>query len=193
MWDEVEAVILTGGASSRMGTDKASMPILGQPQASRILAQLNTRCQNVTSIGRAPIRNEVFVEDLVQYAGPLVALSQFQPSKKLIVVLSCDIPLFDVRVIDQLLDRLTSSDDVVLICLNGRIQPLIGVYKSHCWEHLLRLTNQSGSRLMDWIDCLKIKTVSESELETGGIPISSVMSANTLLEVESIVGHQTND
>jgi len=38
--NEIAAVVLAGGASSRMGRPKAHMPFLGQPLASRVIARL---------------------------------------------------------------------------------------------------------------------------------------------------------
>ncbi|MEZ5163430.1 MAG: molybdenum cofactor guanylyltransferase [Fimbriimonadaceae bacterium] len=192
MWDNVEAVILTGGASSRMGRDKATLPILGQSQSERILDQLQTQCQKVTSIGRQAIRDECFVADQTEFAGPLVALSQFQPESPLLVLLSCDIPFFDARIIDLMIMKLEKDDDAVLVEANSRVQPLLGIYRKTCWENIVRLVEAGETRIMRWVDLLKIRTVSEADLVTAGLNPVSIMSANTIEELNQILRNETS-
>ena len=75
-----EGVLLTGGASSRMGQDKAAIRFDGEQLAVRIARSLDTVCDRVTIIGREPIPGYLLIKDLQEFAGPLVALSQLQPS-----------------------------------------------------------------------------------------------------------------
>ncbi|MCB0825377.1 MAG: molybdenum cofactor guanylyltransferase [Armatimonadetes bacterium] len=191
MWDNVEAVILTGGASSRMGRDKATLPILGQSQSERILDQIQTQCQKVSSIGRRAIRDECFIADQTEFAGPLVALSQFQPERPLVVLLSCDIPFFDARIIDLMVMKLEEGDDAVLVEANSRVQPLLGIYRKSCWGNLVRLVDAGETRILRWVNLLKTRTISEVDLVTAGLNPASIISANTIEELNLILGNES--
>ena len=50
----VAAAVLIGGASSRMGSDKAQLAIGGEPSATRLAARLASLCEDVLLVGGEP-------------------------------------------------------------------------------------------------------------------------------------------
>jgi len=50
----VSAALLLGGASSRMGADKAQLEIDGEPVAARLAARLGALCEEVLLVGGSP-------------------------------------------------------------------------------------------------------------------------------------------
>ncbi len=172
----VEAVILTGGASRRMGQDKASMSVHGFPSARRIADQLMAHGWPVTVLGREPLQGLPFCLDAEEFAGPLSALRGFHPSAEAVFVVSCDIPLFDGRLPGVLSEFLHDNGAAVpVVC--GRIQPLCALYRTAALSSLLR--HPSLKRMGDWLQTLSVAQVDEEALRRHGIEPEAMMGANT--------------
>lgn len=171
-----EAVILTGGASRRMGFDKAAMLVEGKPLAARQAERLIQAGWPVTVLGGEPIDGCSFVRDSELYAGPLAALSHFTPVAEFIFVLSCDVPLFTAAVVEQFVAEIGDYDAVVPV-LSGRDQPLCALYSRAAW-HSLPAALASG-RVMDWISLLNVRRLDGDGLAALGLRPEWVTGVNT--------------
>ena len=99
----IEAVVLTGGESRRMGFDKASIAIDGVPQADRIVRQFLAAGLPVTVLGRQPINGAAFLPDEEMFGGPIAALTRFVPSAEFVFVSSCDLRVCHIKKMPALL------------------------------------------------------------------------------------------
>src|SRR5690349_7725088 len=120
---EIEAVLLTGGASSRMGQDKAKMLVHGEPMAARIARLLSESGIPVTVCGREPLDGCSFLADDAAFQGPFVALSRFEPRAPFVFVASCDLPGFSASVVELLRARIADRDAAIPV-MEGPMQPL---------------------------------------------------------------------
>ncbi len=176
MTNRMEGVILTGGASSRMGHDKATLPIHHEPMAHRIVKELKKKCCKVTVCGPERVLDAAHIADDVRYQGPLATLRRFEPTYDFVFVAACDMPLFNAQVID-ILEPLLGDFDAVVPIRKGRWQPLCGLYRKRAFEGLRELQSE---RLMDWLDTFHIQT---AIIE----PDCWVASCNTLEELTEIL------
>lgn len=126
---DTEVVVLTGGASRRIGADKASVPIGGVPLAERLVRALLDCGYVVTVLGRAPVPGCGFVADAEDCQGPASALSRFQPSAEQVFVMPCDVARFDPRVVALMRDRIAGWDAVAPV-LGDVSQPLCALYRA---------------------------------------------------------------
>ena len=132
---DVEGFILVGGASSRMGSDKAQLKFDGQTGVELIAAALRPIAGAVRLVGSreeaclSPLQN---IPDLHERWGALgglhAALSACRSAWAAIV--ACDLPL----VADELFARLWQFakepfDTVVPVQPDGRPQPLCAFYR----------------------------------------------------------------
>lgn len=159
---DVEAVLLTGGASRRMGTDKASLMIDGRPLAERVAAELAEVCDPVTVLGREPLEGYLFLADKGEYEGPLAALSRFEPRKEKVFVASCDLPGFSHELVAFLHTRVGASE-AALTEMDGRLQPLCAIYDRRAIGTAKDLVKKGERRVMTWIETLDKVVVSSSE------------------------------
>lgn len=171
----MEAVILTGGASRRMGSDKATLLVKGQPMAVRIAHELLGAGLPVTVLGREPLPGCAFIEDAEEYQGPLSALRRFVPSEDVVFVASCDMPLFRAEVVTQLQSAL-GKREAALPILDDRRQPLCGLYRASAFDKMLDLSSQ---RMIDWIALLNVADVTIR-------PENLVRSCNTPEELQAL-------
>jgi molybdopterin-guanine dinucleotide biosynthesis protein A len=104
-------LVLTGGLSQRMGTDKAALPYAGRPQLVRAFTLLSARVASCFVSLRPvqrhdPLRRQYpVVVDTLENCGPtagLVAAHTAYPGVAWLV-LACDMPLMDGASLDALI------------------------------------------------------------------------------------------
>lgn len=181
----IEAALLTGGESRRMGVDKADISIEGTPQAVRIANSLIAAGYGVTVLGRQPIAGCAFLPDEEPLGGPLVALSWFVPSAEAVFVCSCDMPRFDAEIVRVLHEAIGEHQACVPV-LSGRLQPLCALYRSEALA-AIHVARAEGKRLMRWLSLIDCTEMSESALADRGFDVRSIWSANTPQEFESVI------
>ena len=139
---DIEAYILIGGRSSRLGTDKALVEIDGRTLAARALNTV--RESGIASKTTFVAGNETqfaiqaitlgapFIFDLVEDRGPLgglhAALSYAQTDW--VFLMACDYPFVSPELVRHLANEISDEyGAVVPIQSDGRIQPLCAFYK----------------------------------------------------------------
>ena len=174
----VEAVVLTGGKSERMGVDKAELVVDGEPLALRIARSLFEIGLPVTVLGRKKIDGFAFLPDAEEFEGPLVALGGFRPSAEFVFVASCDMPRFDPR-IAQLLEGLINKSEAGVPLIEEKLQPTCGIYRQEAWSKIPMVLSKGKKSLMAWLDSLEIRAVSEGEIRIAGLDPGSFKGVNT--------------
>lgn len=178
---EVEAVLLTGGASRRMGADKSKLLVGSEQAAVRLARELAEAFGQVTVLGREPLDGCAFQQDAADYQGPLSALARFEPSADWVFVCSCDLPLAGAQDFRKLW-RLRQEGKALLPVLEGRLQPLCALYPTSCFV-IFRQSFLSDTRsLMATLQSFPVVEASEATLQSAGIQPSTLAGANTAEE-----------
>lgn len=131
---EASAVILAGGASSRMGQDKSLMLVDGQPLIQRVWDQLSTRFGDIlistNETGKYPFLHARSVPDLVRGNGPLMGIRTAVEAARhdRVFVTACDIPIIDDDTVERMLVLAEDFDCVVPRSGLGH-EPLFAVYR----------------------------------------------------------------
>ena len=185
----LEAVILTGGESRRMGRDKATLEIDGVPQAKRLVNAILTKVEKVTVLGRHPIEGASFLPDAEEFAGPAAALARFEPTADRVFVASCDLPLFDPRLIDFLQNEIGDRRAAAPLVEDWR-QPLCALYQAETFAVLREVAAEGIRCPMKWLARLDPKLLDEQALEAAGIDPRSTLGANTPEELADALRHR---
>ncbi|MBL8088243.1 MAG: NTP transferase domain-containing protein [Chthonomonas sp.] len=172
-----------------MGVDKSSLLVQGEPLALRLARQLRTAGWEPTILGKTPQQGYAFLPDEQPNTGPLAAIRGYRPSTELVFIVSCDIPLFDARVCDALRGCLGAAAAAVP-SIQGRLQPLCGLYRQSAWGALGELESE---RLMDWIAAINALAIPEEALMNLGIRPTWCTGVNTPEEFESLVSSEDLD
>jgi molybdopterin-guanine dinucleotide biosynthesis protein A len=135
-------VVLAGGRSTRMGTDKALLALDGEPLAVRAATFLRGFCEPVLLAGGTPQRLAMLralpglgavvpVADAASDAGPLAGLvaGLRQAPTALLAVLAVDLP-HPSRAVFDLLAGLWRGEAAVIPEVAGRPQPFHAVWAS---------------------------------------------------------------
>ncbi|MGH9941287.1 MAG: molybdenum cofactor guanylyltransferase [Pyrinomonadaceae bacterium] len=150
---DIEGFILTGGASSRMGRDKAHLLLEGRTFVERIaeaISAIAARVRLVSSRSEDAQAGLPVVPDLYAHRGALSGLHAALAAcnTEWAAVVSCDLP-FVTGELCLLLARLRTadSDAVAPIQEDGRPQPLCSLYRPvPCLEVAERLINADELR-----------------------------------------------
>jgi len=129
------AIVLTGGQSTRMGTDKATLIVNGTSMLDRVLDQLDQAGVTPVAvagsddvpdeeIGQGPMAGIVSGWRYLQTRSELQSVS-FDP----VLVLSCDLPRLDATVIAALISQAPKHEHGAVAHDGRRPQPLIAAYR----------------------------------------------------------------
>lgn len=135
--DDVTAVVLVGGSSTRMGGDKATLvPADGDPRTltQRVLDALSPLCGHALLAGRAiPGLDVPAVSDRYSAAGPLagVAAALHAMRTRLAVVAACDMPSISAALVAHMLERAAAApESLCVLCTTDRgLEPLLAVWR----------------------------------------------------------------
>lgn len=185
--EHITGIILTGGQSSRMGSDKASMMLNEKSFFQHVAEAVSPVVSTVFMVSDNPEHDKFGVsriEDLMANAGPLsgVYSGLIHSSTNLNLVLSCDIPFIKTKTLELLLNTSYSHYDIVQLMSKGKTMPLIATYKKHCAPVFLELLNSGERRLRKAIERLKTKTI-----EVDGKQAYQVQNINTKEQLNSIL------
>jgi molybdopterin-guanine dinucleotide biosynthesis protein A len=189
-------VVLAGGASRRMGRDKAMLPVpeelagrSGATMVEHVVGIVGRRCQPVfvtAAPGQPlPALQACVVRDEVRGLGPLLATGRGlhaaeAAGAKWAFVCAVDMPFLTVDLIDDLASRAARLDVDVVLPWDGRDHYLAAVYRTDLAQRVDALV-AAGERamraLVDSVDTQRI-VVSDSR------PLANI---NSVADLRSIL------
>ncbi len=151
---QATAVVLAGGESSRMGRDKALLPVEGKPLIEHIVDQLRPHFSEIlisaNEVDRYRFLGLDVVPDRSPGNGPMMAVASAlrRAEHDLSFVISCDVPRVPLGLLTTLLRMARSGADVT-VPLNpeSRYEPLFAVYRKSVADILDRALSQGERRL----------------------------------------------
>lgn len=182
-------IVLAGGRSARMGRPKAELPVGGAPMIERVVTALLAACDDVAVIGESPGRPHAeaiaeilrrhasapgrtgrvrLLHDDEEHAGPASALARALPQidAELAFVSGCDTPLLASGLVRGLVALAAQGgEDVVAPAPDGRLEPLLAVYRVNAMARRLALATREGPvPLQRVLDGARVRVVSGAEL-----------------------------
>lgn len=142
------AIVLAGGASSRMGFDKAFYNLHGETLLQRQLRMAQSiGAKQVFISGRndadyAGYAAEVLYDD-TPACGPLggIIAGMRAANHPLLLVLAVDMPHITTTFLSKLLARTSATCGIAPIHSDGILEPLAACYPIHLLEEAIRLRN----------------------------------------------------
>ena len=170
---EVDGFILAGGASSRMGRDKALLDFGGVPLILHTARLLEPIVAQVTIVGSpskyAKLGLRAIADDAQAQDGPdrpgrgplagiAAALTATHSRWNLIV--ACDLPYLSAKWLDWLLSRaLRSRGEAVIPRTERGIEPLAAVYRRECAAAIAAALARGVRKVSDAIEELRVDLV----------------------------------
>ena len=164
---EIGAIILAGGKSSRMGSDKGLLMIDDKPMVTHIIETLSKLTNDIIIVSN---QSEYYdfglpvFEDIIKNAGPLAGiytgLVRAKHQKNIIV--SCDVPFVSAELMTFLLKD--SIDNQVTIPLkNNKTHQVIGIYDKNCIEVFKQELENDQRKIKVALEKINLKVVDASQ------------------------------
>jgi molybdopterin-guanine dinucleotide biosynthesis protein A len=152
--------VLVGGRSSRMGRDKALLPLDGATLIEHIASRVREAAGNATLVG-SPDRYQGLgypvIPDRMQDCGPLggvcTALSASRADWNLIV--ACDMPAVTAGFFEELFRAAEASGaDCLIPETAAGLEPLCAVYHRRCGDAADRALTRNIRKMHDFVSSL---------------------------------------
>ncbi len=159
------AILLAGGDSTRMGQDKAMLPINGQPMIKYVYDQLQPHfSQTLVSSNNVVLHNFLgitVVTDEVTGRGPLVGIASALKASASNVnfVMACDMPDIDIGLIKVMLRQDGDYDAIVPKVGPEQYEPLFAVYKKSALPVIEQVLQSGSNRVIDCFDRCRVKYI----------------------------------
>jgi molybdopterin-guanine dinucleotide biosynthesis protein A len=176
--------VLAGGASSRMGADKAFLEFQGQTLLERALARIGGVCPAAAIVGDAARFSSygAVVEDVYTGCGPLAGIhaALARSSAELNLMLAVDLPFVSEDLLSYLFSAAEESGAIVTVPRTRKgFQPLCAVYRPE-FASVADGALQAGKYKIDALfGGLSIRVIEESELEKAGFSERNFFNVNT--------------
>lgn len=146
-------LVLSGGKSTRMGTDKGLIPYHGVPQREYLYDLLSQVCEETFISLREeqevelPSRMRAIV-DLNEYRGPyngLLSAHKKYPDAAWLV-LACDLPLIDLEALKELISKRDTTKQATAFALkeNPLPEPLCAIWEPHAFAASVKYLNSGN-------------------------------------------------
>ena len=189
--------IQAGGASSRMGEDKALKPFLGRPMIQRVIERL------------APIADEIIVTtnrpedyrflglrltpDLKPGRGALGGLytAVASASQSLVAVVACDMPFASPTLLEAASRLMVQEEaDVVIAKTEEGYEPIHAVYRrATCLPAIEAAIDSDQWKVISWFPKVKVRVLTSGELkqfDPDGLAFWNVNTPEEFIQAEQL-------
>lgn len=184
---DIAGVILAGGQNSRMnGIKKLFLEYKGEPFYQRIAKAMKPLKRIYLSVEeKEPYEtlNFPLLPDQYPSIGPMggIYTSLKECREEALLVLPCDTPLVEERLVNALIWEFKAADRPVIAKTGDRLHPLAGIYKKTMLNQLERMIELKDYRMMNLIEA-----TDHSELEGDGF-FHMLRNINTMEAYEKLV------
>lgn len=198
----LSAIILAGGQSSRMGQDKALIPLQGVPLLRRVCEVALHCASEVYVVTPWPDRYQDILPDACHLLeevplpgetaphGPLVGFAQglAQVKTDWVLLLACDLPQLQVNALQNWAMQLEKTDKNVIALLPRHTkgwEPLCGFYRRQCLPILSQFINEGGRSFQSWLGQHPVQELMIQDTQI-------LFNCNTLADLERLTAYQEN-
>ncbi|HID56154.1 TPA: molybdenum cofactor guanylyltransferase [Candidatus Poribacteria bacterium] len=181
----ISAILLAGGRSSRFKKDKALIPWEGKPLILRQIEMLKPIFNEIIVVTGDERRYEnmldvTVVEDLIKGKGPLggIHAGLSFSSNDYNLILPCDMPMLDEKVISLLLEEIEDWARIILPVVRGYVEPLVGIYHRDCIPFAEMLLRGGKLKVLGLMDFVPTKLIPEDKVLEVDPELTSFLNLN---------------
>ena len=182
----ITGIILAGGKSSRMGTDKGFLLLKNKPFVQYSIDALTPLVSEIIIVSDNS-DYDVFgfkrIADITKNAGPVAGIcSGLEASTTdYNLILSCDIPLIKSQILEKLINNIDDTSQIIQVESKGKSMPLIALYKKEVANTFNTFLQNDERRLRVAINSCKSKNIVLDEEDT-----FTAINVNTQTELKAL-------
>jgi molybdopterin-guanine dinucleotide biosynthesis protein A len=184
--NSLTVAINAGGKSSRMGTNKSFVPLLGKPMIEHVLERVSDLGQRETIL----ITNE---PELYAHLG-LPMFSDTLPDKgslggiytallnsrgEYTLCVACDMPFLNPALLRHMIALITPETDVIVPRVDGYPEGLCAIYSQRCLEPISRKLEADRLKIIGFYDDVRVRYLDEAEWQPFDLRGMSFRNINT--------------
>ena len=181
----ITGVILAGGNSSRMGTDKGILNLNGKKIVQYVIEALEPVVDDIIIIANNEHYSDLgfpVYKDAIKDCGPLggIYTALLKISNPKAIILSCDIPFVSSVFLSDII-RQSEGYDTAVPVHDGKFEPLCSVYSKNCINAFKTALDKKIFKLTDAIALVNAKKIvlpSTKEIESNFINLNSQEDLN---------------
>lgn len=180
----ITGVILAGGASLRMGSNKALLPHKGGRFIESIFRQLSDIFPEVIVVTNTPEQYQFLpcrkVADLFAGMGALAGIHAglAQSTHPAVFAVACDMPYLEPRLIRHIAARGTGCD-LVLPQSDSGYEPLHALYREGCLPVMEQCLQRGERRIISILPQLRVREIAAAEVARFDPGFDSFSNINT--------------
>jgi len=187
----VTAIILAGGKSVRMGTNKAFLTYRNVPFIEIQIEILKHLFQDIIISANDAFLYEYLtlpiVSDVLPGKGPIsgICAGLIRSKYPYAFAIACDMPFINKDVIKYIKGLVENNDyDVIVPHTVRGPEPLHALYSKNCIAAMKLCLEEENLRLTDFLKKVNVRHVTVEELIRSGADINSFVNLNTYNEYE---------
>jgi molybdopterin-guanine dinucleotide biosynthesis protein A len=187
----MNALLLSGGKSSRFGTNKAMETINGRPLIEQIVKGLKNAFEKVYIIGNVKeyvfLQDVFFCEDIIPNKGPLGGLltGLTCSDSDYNFLTACDMPFLTSEFFEFV--NLQKKDyDVLVPEYNSYLEPLAAVYSKKCLPFINASLINDQLKLKSFFPKVKVRIIKETIIREIGEPEKLFFNINYKEDIEKL-------
>lgn len=147
-------VILSGGKSTRMGSEKGLMDYHGKPMIQYAIDLIEPFCVDIVISANTAVYLKFgyqIIPDLLPDIGPIGGIFSVMNMQKAdsYFFISCDIPHASRKLAEELLKHIDKGDIIVPVHSDNKIEPLFAIYSSKVFPIVRNQIENEDYKLMD--------------------------------------------
>ncbi len=191
--------IMAGGKSSRMGTDKSFVPLLGKPMIQHVLERLTGLGQDETFLITnrpndyrhlgLPMYSDV-LPDKGSLGGIYTAIHN--SSSPYTLVVACDMPFVNPKLLAYMITFIQSDNfDVIVPRVEGYPEGLHAIYSKACSEAIRNKLDAYQLKVIGFYEDVRVRYLDALEyatLDPHGLSFKNINTPEELREAQRLAG-----
>jgi molybdopterin-guanine dinucleotide biosynthesis protein A len=184
MSELLTVAVLAGGRSSRMGTDKSFVPLLGKTLIQHVLDRVAGLGASTMLVTNRPDDYAVLelpmFTDVLPHRGSLGGLYTaltYSPTPYTLCV-ACDMPFLNPALLAHLAS-LREGYDVIVPRIGDNLEALHAVYSKRCLEPIRTRIEQDRLKVIGFYDAVQVQYVEEATIRRFDPDLRSFVNVNT--------------
>ena len=184
-------IILAGGKSSRMGTNKAFLNVGGERLIDRTVRIFKDLFREVILVTNTPLdyldQDCTITTDIIKGKGALggIYTGLFFASHDHIFVSACDMPFLNKSFIGYMIEK-RDDNDVIVPKLTDGLQPLHAIYSRRSLAAIKRNIGLDQLKVAGFYKGLKIREISETVIKSFDPEGKMFFNVNTMNDLNQV-------